>query len=202
MPLNYATLQDDELLILLRERDQVAFAEVYRRYFSTLYLHAYKMLDNKSQAQDIIQELFVAFWQKSSQLEIQTNLRAYLYGATRNRVLTTIKKNKINRDFLQMVADVIQEEDNGTMEQISEHELNLLINKEIDKLPPRMKQVFELSRKAYMSNSEIAALLGTSEETVKKQIHKSLAILKAKLGRYAGLAMVLMPLAGHQQYLH
>jgi RNA polymerase sigma-70 factor (ECF subfamily) len=188
----YTNLSDDQLLMLLQHRDEVAFAEVYRRHFSMLYMHAYKMLDDKGLAQDVVQDLFVAFWQKSANLEVRTNLKAYLYVAARNRVLTMIKKQKSNRDFISMVAKVMVEEDNTTMEQISERELLVLIDREIDKLPPRMKQVFELSRKSFMSNKEIAELLGTSEETVKKQVHKSLAILKTKLGGYAGLAVVLL----------
>ncbi len=192
MPVTYSNFSDEQLLVLLKERDEVAFAEVYHRHFSMLYLHAYKMLEDRSMAQDVVQDLFIAFWQKSPDLEIRTNLKAYLYGAARNKVLTVIKKSNSNRDFIAMVAKVMNESDNSTLEKISERELILLIDREIDRLPPRMKQVFELSRKQFMSNREIAALLGTSEETVKKQVHKSLAILKVKLGGYAGLGAVLI----------
>lgn len=192
MASTYAHFSDEQLLLLLQQRDEVAFAEVYQRHFSTLYLYAYKMLEDRGQAQDAVQELFVYFWQKAAGLEIHTNLKAYLIRSTKNQVLRVIRKNKSNRDFVELVSKVMKEDDNSTLEVISERELIVLIDREIDRLPPRMKQVFELSRKSFMSNREIAQLLGTSEETVKKQIHKSLAILKVKLGGYAGLAAVLM----------
>jgi RNA polymerase sigma-70 factor (ECF subfamily) len=56
-----------------------------------------------------------------------------------------------------------------------------MIEEEIERLPPRMKEVFNMSRKLHMSYKEIAATLGISEETVKSQVKRALAILRPRL---------------------
>lgn len=177
----YATLNDTELTGLLQQQDRGAFEEIYRRYWHPLYLHAYRLLDDEDEAQDIIQELFIAFWNKPIANTIHTSLKSYLYTTVRNRVLNHIRKNRISHGFIQLLGQQMTEKDFKTVEDLDLRELTTLIDNAIDELPPRMKQVFELSRKAFLTHKEIAERLGTSEETVKKQVTNSLKILRVKL---------------------
>ena len=95
MIVDYNSFSDQELTSLLKEHDQLAFAEVYRRYWHPLFLHAYKMLNDEDQAKDVIQELFIALWSKIPSTEIRTSLKSYLYVMARNSVINYIRKNKI-----------------------------------------------------------------------------------------------------------
>jgi RNA polymerase sigma-70 factor (family 1) len=175
------TLSDMELLDLLKSGSQAAFKEIYARYWQPLYLHAYHMLGDEDEAQDIIQELFIAFWHKPESLSVHTSLKSFLYAATRNRVLNQIRKSKTNQNFIQLLGQGITEKDFKTVEDIDLKELTRIIDEEVQKLPQRMREVFELSRKNFLTHKEIAAQLGTSEETVKKQISNSLRVLRLKL---------------------
>jgi len=67
-----------------------------------------------------------------------------------------------------------------------------LIEKEIQALPSKMRQIFELSRKQYLSYKEIAEQLEISEHTVKSQVSNALRILKLKLGVSAGAILFLL----------
>ncbi len=66
-----------------------------------------------------------------------------------------------------------------------------IIEKEIGALPPKMREVFELSRKENLSHKEIAEKLNLSEKTVKKQVNNSLKILRSKLGMVVFTAFIL-----------
>lgn len=182
---NYQKISDQELILLLKAQDEGAYTEIYVRHWHSLYLHAYKILENEDEAKDVIQELFIALWDKSDHLEIKTNLRAYLYVSARHRILNHIRKNKIGTAFIDTIAESLNDVDNSTIESISERELIAIIDEEINLLPPRMKQVFEMSRKEMMSNKEIAARLGTSESTIKKQISNSIKQLRTNLDKYS-----------------
>lgn len=195
---DYSAFSDHKLMTLLKDRNQFAFTEVYRRYWHTLYLHAYKMLADEDSAKDIIQELFIALWSKAATMEVNSNLKSYLYMMARNRVINYIRKNKINDDFVLMLADAMPESDERLVKQIDDRDLITLIDKEINQLPPRMRQVFEMSRKNFLSNKEIASILGTTEETVKKQISNSLKVIKFKLDKYAGVSVVLLEIMRHR----
>ncbi len=190
---NYENLSDKELIVLLKMKNESAYTEVYVRHWHSLYLHAYKVLESEEEAKDVIQELFIALWDKSEQLEIKTNLKAYLYVSARHRILNHIRKNKIGHAFIDTIAESMSDGDNSTLEKISERELMAIIDEEINLLPPRMKQVFEMSRKELMSNKEIAAKLGTSEATVKKQISNSLKHLRTGLEKYSLALGILLP---------
>ena len=189
--IDYKALSDSKLAVLFEQQDRKAFEEIYRRYWHPLFLHAYHILDDEDEAQDIIQDLFVAFWNKSFTDRIHTSLKSYLYVTVRNKVLNHIRKNKINTNFIQFLGTKLTEKDFNTVQDIELKELTILIDREIDLLPPRMKQVFEMSRKEFLSHKEIAERLGTSEETVKKQITNSLKLLRVKFDQHLFLAALL-----------
>jgi len=190
--IDYKALSDSELTVLFQQQDREAFEEIYHRYWHPLFLHAYHILDDEDEAQDIIQDLFIAFWNKSFADRVHTSLKSYLYVMTRNKVLNHIRKNKINANFIQFLSTKLTEKDFNTVQDIELKELTVLIDREIDQLPPRMKQVFEMSRKEFLTHKEIAERLGTSEETVKKQITNSLKLLRVKFDQHLFLAALLV----------
>jgi RNA polymerase sigma-70 factor (family 1) len=187
----YKALIDSELAVLFQQQDRKAFEEIYRRYWHPLFLHAYRILDDEDEAQDIIQDIFITFWNKPPADQIHTSLKSYLYVMVRNKVLNHIRKNKINANFIQLLSTKLTEKDFKTVQDIELKELAVLIDSEIDLLPPRMKQVFEMSRKEFLTHREIAERLGTSEETVKKQITNSLKLLRVKFNQHLFLAALL-----------
>jgi len=198
--IEYKALNDSELTTLFQQQDRKAFEEIYRRYWHPLFLHAYHILDDEDEAQDIIQDLFVTFWNKPFVGQIHTSLKAYLYVMVRNKVLNHIRKNKINANFIQLLSTRLTEKDLNTVQNIELKELTALIDQEIDLLPPRMKQVFEMSRKEFLTHKEIAERLGTSEETVKKQITNSLKLLRVKFDQNLFLAALVAEAIHHGRY--
>lgn len=189
---NYSTYTEQELILLLKERDKLAFTEIYNRHWHVLYFHTFKVLGNTAEAKDLLQDFFFAFWEKSADLDIKTNLKGYMYAAVRNRIISLIRKQKVNPDFVDLIISEIDEADNATVERIDEKELVRLIDAEIERLPKKMKKVFEMSRKEFLSHKEIADQLGMSEDAVRKQVHRSIRILKLKLGNYAGVSIALL----------
>lgn len=196
---DYSSFSDTELIVLLRQKDEFAFTEIYRRNWHMLFLHAKKILDNEDEAKDLVQDLFSKFWIKAGELDVKTNLKGYLYTAIRNSILNHIRKKKVNHDFIDLIAEQMDENDNATVEGIDERELISLINAEIEQLPPKMKYIFELSRKEFLSNKEIAAQLDMTEDAVKKQISRAIQTLRQKLGNYAGISLLLLSLL-HQKH--
>ncbi|HWZ01962.1 MAG TPA: RNA polymerase sigma-70 factor [Mucilaginibacter sp.] len=196
----YKALIDSELAVLFQQQDRKAFEEIYRRYWHPLFLHAYHILDDEDEAQDIIQDIFISFWNKPPTDQIHTSLKSYLYVMVRNKVLNHIRKNKISANFIQLLSTKLTEKDFNTIQDIELKELAELIDKEIDLLPPRMKQVFEMSRKEFLTHKEIAERLGTSEETVKKQITNSLKLLRVKFNQHLFVAVLLAEAIRHGRH--
>jgi RNA polymerase sigma-70 factor (ECF subfamily) len=178
---SYIRLNDKELAAHFREGDRNAFAEIFERYHDVLFAHAYNKLRDKDEARDIVQDVFVKFWNKRTEIEITSNLSGYLFIMVRNSIFSSIKHKIVVKN----AASFNQFENEGeatTDHLIREKQLASIIESEIAALPPRMRQVFELSRKEHLSNRRIAERLGLSEFTVADQIKKALRVLRLRLG--------------------
>lgn len=162
----------------MKQDDRHAFNEIYDRYWLKLYLSAFKRLRAKDESKDLVQDLFLTLWLKRHSLLINTSLSSYLFVAVKYRVINCIESNIVRGTYLKSLNRAAMEWDNSTHEAIIGHDLEQVIDSGINRLSPKMKEVFELSRKENLSINEIADRLNISEQTVKNQISKALKILR------------------------
>jgi len=180
--IDYKRYNDEELLILLKASDHRAYTEIYDRYHYLMLSHAYKKLRDEEQAKDVIQELFANLWMRRENDLKATNLAGYLYTSTRNRILDIFAHQKVRSDYVDSsLRDfALHGSYKNTDHLILEKELRDYIEKEIQALPKKMREIFELSRKGHYTHKEIAAQLNTSEHNVSKQVSNAIKILKKK----------------------
>ena len=173
-------LSDMEIFEKFKNGSDAAFAEIYRRHWQQLYVHAYNMLDDEDEAKDIVQEIFTSFWLKGRNLELKISLRTYFHSAVKNRILNMIEHNRIRNNYLNSLGDILFSH-NNTEFRLEEDERIKLIDQEILYLPPKMRTIFELRRTEEFSYKEIGEQLGISDKTVKKQINNAIKLLKMKV---------------------
>lgn len=177
----YSNLPDTALTSLLKEGDRVAFTELYNRHWKLIYAHVYKMLRDEDEAKDVVQEVFGNLWIKAATIKSNLNVSGLLYTAARNKVFDLIEKNKVRSDYIGEIASFVSDPANRNIDTIDEKRIMEILERELQKLPPKMKEIFELSRKDDLSHKEIAAKLNISEQTVKKQVQNALKLIKPKL---------------------
>jgi len=181
--LSYPNQSDHQLMVLLKQGDKNAFSEIYSRYQTLLFLYAVKKLKDEEGAKDVIQEVFVSLWNAKENLNHQMPLAPYLYRAVLNRVLNVFRNSGVNQEYVTSLQQTLDERDSASADYlIREKDISAMIELEISLLPDRMREVFELRRKDYLSNKEIAEKLGISEHTVATQIKNALKTLRKKLG--------------------
>jgi RNA polymerase sigma-70 factor (ECF subfamily) len=183
-PCQLNELNDEALLERFRQGDTSAFETLYTRYWSVLYIQAYRMLEHEQDAQDLVQEIFTSIWTKAGNIEITSSLGAYLYIAVRNRVLNLIAHKRTYRRHLSSLQQFLAATDHSMLNRMTEKEMTAYMENEIAQLPARVREVFELSRKTALTHKEIAAHLQSSQETVKKQISHALRILRHKMSHF------------------
>lgn len=180
---NYSNHTDEALIPLLQQGDKAAYTEIYNRYHSLLYVFAYNRLKDREEAKDIVHELFLKLWTEHMGLQITGRLSVYLYTAVRNRIINTITHQQVASRYIDSFLSYIEQIDYQSADYLARHnDLQAFVQKEIDNLQPRMREVFELSRNSSLTRKEIAEKLGVSEQTVKSHMHSALKILKARLG--------------------
>lgn len=178
---DYFLCSDDRLLTLLKEDNKEAFDLIYNRYWEQLFVYVAKVIIDKDEAKDIVQEVFVSLWFRRMNLNDIISLQAYLFTAARYRGLTYIKDNIYKDKYLASLKQFFDEECESTSQQVEASELSSWIDDEIASLPPKMKEVFILSRKENLSHKLISEKLMISDKTVKKQINNVLKHLRVKL---------------------
>jgi RNA polymerase sigma-70 factor (ECF subfamily) len=177
----YAHFTDAELAQKLNLLDKTAFAEVYDRYWAVLYSHARRLLRDNEQAGDVVQDIFTSLLQNMGKLNPAIPLSSYLYASVRNRIISMIRHDKVQMNYLTYLKSYTTEGVYATDDIVRERELKEQIEREVALLPPKMRAVFEMSRRAHLSHKEIADNASISEETVKRQISFALKILRSKL---------------------
>ncbi|QIL37835.1 RNA polymerase sigma-70 factor [Pedobacter sp. HDW13] len=178
----YRDYSDQELCSLLKEGDRPAYIEIYKRYNSLLFLYAYKKLRNREEAKDAVQEVFIQLWNRHLHLSFNSSLAGYLYQSVRNRALNIFAHQQIEQKYIDSLNDFLGTHASDTDYLIREKEIAALIDNEINALPPKMRQVFLLSRKEHKTYKEIAAEMNISEDTVNTQMKRALKTMRDKLG--------------------
>lgn len=188
---NYAKRSDMELLQLLQAGDRSAYAEIFEQYKFILHHHAIKKLPDREEVKDIIQEVFATLWTKRETISIHTNLSGYLYTALKHSILDHFSRQKVRTRYIDSMKIFGEQGQVQPDYRIREKQLSEVIEAEINALPEKMRIVFELSRKTYLSHKEIAEQLGISEKTVSRQISNALTILRSRLGLLAYLIFLI-----------
>lgn len=177
----YSNLSDKELFGLLIQGNEKAFSEMYFRYKEALYFHANRSLSDHDEARDMVQEVFTSLWAKRESLNVPDSVDAYLYGAIRNRILNFIAHQKVVDKYIGSIDAFLNFANNTTDHPLRHKELETLLLREIERLPKKMKTVFEMSRKQGMTYKQIAEELNISDQSVKKQIQRAIKILRIKI---------------------
>jgi RNA polymerase sigma-70 factor (family 1) len=189
----YIDYSDTVLTGLLKSGDRLAYTEIYDRYISSMLEHAYNKCRSKEEAEDAVQEVFTMLWTRRDALNEDQNLAGFLYTSTRNVIINQINRKGIHARYITSIKDFESSGQIITDHRIRENQMRAIIEKEIAALPPKMREVFELSRKAHLSHKEIAEKLDISEQTVSKQVTNALKILRVKLGIFAYLLFIIYP---------
>lgn len=176
------------MIALIRKGSVEAFDVIYERYWLKLYTEAVKRVRSEDDAKDLVQDLFINIWEKREKIEIRNSLAAYLFAAVRNRILNYIKANIVKGNYLDSLGEAIYRYDHAPDEQIILDDMKGLLDQGMNRLPPRVKEVFVLSRDENLSIREIAEKLSLSDQTVKNQLTKAVNHLRLYAGR--GLARI------------
>lgn len=185
---------DEELLQLLKCGDRKVFEHIYKKYWPRLFDAAYKRVKSKEAAEEIIQELFTYIWCKREELQLTHSFSTYIYSALKYRIFNYIRAEIVKNRYVNSVKQTQSHFSYAVEESVLYNELNGVLEKEINNLPERCRQVFNLSRKENLSFKEIATKLDISINTVEKQVGKALKILRTNLKDYMANLTFLLPL--------
>ena len=158
-----------------------AFDCIYVFYGRKLYHFAFGLVKDKDAAKDIVQEVFIGLWEKRDQVNPDLNFDNYLLKITSNTVRKFFRKRSIearlSREVFNNTPEVVENSDR----ELIFKELLSLANQSIEKMPPRRRTVYRLSRQEGLKIKEIAERLHISQRTAENHLAKALKFIKREL---------------------
>ncbi len=185
--------QEEALLAQFFEGNRAAFKAIFTAHYPKVCAVTYRYLGDQGLAEDLAQEVFIRLWQKREQLQITSNLAAYLRRMAVNEALAHLrKKTRFLADELPIhLPNLVA---TAADESLDSQELQQRIQRVVASLPDRCRLIFELSRYEELSNREIAEQLDISIKTVENQMTKALRTLREALSDYLVLGpLVIFP---------
>ncbi|HVW94416.1 MAG TPA: RNA polymerase sigma-70 factor [Mucilaginibacter sp.] len=179
---DYTLYSDTELSGLFREGDDAAFKEIYLRYNKLLYLFALRRLEDQDEAMDVVQDVFVWLLNNREKVALNTSLSAYLYKSVLNKVLDIFRHQQTIRKYIAQGDHFIEVDSQETDYLIREKDIAEMIAREIESMPPRMREVYKMRHQQHLDTEVIAETLGISENTVIVQLQRGTKHLRKHLG--------------------
>jgi RNA polymerase sigma factor (sigma-70 family) len=192
--MEYHLLSDEELIVCLKADEAAAVKEIYSRYWKEILQTYQRKLHDEGLAEELTQNLFIDLWEKRHTAKIK-QLRFYLFGAVKYSILNYYKALSIKTKHLDYYRLDKKELENITEKQVLLRDLSAAIEKGMELLPLKTKQVFQLSRFQYHSVKEISYNLNISEKTVEYHITRSVKALRIYLKEYLLLLVVMLLLS-------
>jgi RNA polymerase sigma-70 factor, ECF subfamily len=169
---------DNKLLLKLKEGNEKSYQLIFDDFYSLLTAFAYKYLRDLDQAKEVVQNVFVKFYEKRKSIEITTSFKSYLYKMVYNDCLALKRKQSvIDLAYSNYASEHLDDADYTQLIEQTEEEYKL--HQLIERLPDKCKEIFKLSRFEERKNPEIAQMLNLSIRTVETQISKALKFLRA-----------------------
>ena len=166
-----------ELSLSVAERDdQTAFRKLFTHFYPGLFSFALAYVKDRQEAEEIAEDVFVRLWENRKMLPAIRNLTYYLYVATKNASLNSLRKKKrsLELSMEEVGEDIAGLERTPEMTLISE-EILQKIEAVIKELPPKSQLIFRLIKEEGLKYKEVAELLNISVKTVETQMSLSLS---------------------------
>ena len=186
-------MTEDEKFLFekIRIGDEAAFKVIYNRFAPRLYYFVYEYVPQNDIVENIVQDTFMALWDKRSKLADNTNLGAYLFTVAKNNCLYKLRDQRYKQKLFES-ANINEPELKANLvaldvldtSVIAFTEIEQIIRDTLNQLPPQCRTVFNLSRFEEKKNKEIADELGISLKAVEGHISKALKLFRISLKDY------------------
>jgi len=172
----------DDLISQFNHGDAEAFTSIYNRFYAKVYYFVKRFIPEREDAEDITADVFVKLWNLRANLQTINNIEAFLYITGRNACLDFLRHiQRRNLRQKELIRSLLQEPEEGGLEEDVKTLVLQAIHAEIEKLPRSCRTVFKMAYLDGMSNSEIAASLDINNQSVRNFKLRAVKLLRIAL---------------------
>ena len=178
--------EDRERAERIRRGDAEAFEALFREHHAGLCRFAEGYVRDAAVAEELVQDVFFELWRGRGTWELRATLRAYLFGAVRNRALNHLKRASRERGWLARIRREGDPADPSPSPEraAGESEAAAAVARAVARLPERARMAVELRWHHGLRHGEIAEVMGISVKGVENQLGRALKALRGMLGDF------------------
>jgi len=166
------------LIQCLKNGNEKAFSFLVDKYHHGLCVYVNSLVNDKDQAEDIVQNVFIRTWERRKNLNSNYTIKSFLFKSAHNEFIDQYRKRKavtaLEKKYIEEL-DRLVERDDAFLEK-----LLIRVQREIQNLPPKCKEIFLMSKRDGLSNIEIAEYLNVSQKTIEYHMSKAFALLRQR----------------------
>ncbi len=190
--MSYSEFSDKHLVAKLKKGDIKAFDQLFIKYAGKINLLAKQYLGTKEDAEGLTQDVFIKIWKKRESIKTEHSFRSYIFSIVFNDIKKFYRdKHMILEPYNDFAHD---KQTNNTISEISYNEIVKQLEIELNKLTPRQKEIFILSREQGLSHKEISNKLNISTKTVENHLHSATKQIKKHLEKAGFLYIIFITL--------
>jgi len=178
-------MDDIAMFEAIRNGDLKVFEKLFRTHYDELCHFAYTYLKDWDAAEETVQDIFFQIWKKHEQLNIVKNVKAYLYQSVKNACLQIFKHKVVEKKYMDSLKIEGSKEAYLPDDELESHEIQEKIERVIQSLPERCRDIFLLNRFEGLKYQEIADRLAISIKTVEANMGRALKVFRENFSTYA-----------------
>ncbi|PXX30602.1 RNA polymerase sigma factor [Arenibacter sp. ARW7G5Y1] len=164
----------------LKDRKVAAYEYLMETYHHKLCIYAEGLCRDTYLAQDIVQNVFLRVWERHRNLNENLSIKNYLYQSVYNEFINQYRKKDnmipLETEYIKTFKEIFDDDDDKDLTR-----LIILVQAEIQRLPPKCKEIFILGKQEGLTYTEIAEYLNVSFRTVENQMSKAFSIIRTKV---------------------
>jgi RNA polymerase sigma-70 factor (family 1) len=186
----YDTYSNEQLVLLLSENDQDAFAILYDRFHAGIYYYLLSFVKAPCYAEDLTQEVFLKIWTARERLKLRSSFESYIFRTARNAAFDFMKKIAADRALRsEIISHAQTNQINNDHNRLIEKECDKIYHEAIGTLSTQGLKVFKLCREEGKTYHEAASIMGISHQTVKEHMAHALQRLRIFLAKKTQAAL-------------
>lgn len=175
--------QEREVIEQIKEGSKETFRLLFDQFGPKIYAFALSYLKNESDAEELLQEVFLKLWEVRSTLDSSKNLKSFLFKICINLIYDSIRRKNIEQVYIDYSGRNNPLSGDSTWHEVIYNDMYDQLQQLIAAMPEQRRLIFRLSKEEGLSNEEIAVRLNLSRRTVENQLYRAISFLKDKIDK-------------------
>ena len=192
IPLSTKFACGSALLEKIAAGDEIAFQQLFNDYADRVYGVAFAYTKCRILSEEIVQEVFLKMWMKRNTLPAISNVADYIFIIARNRILNMLRRNKMEKAYLQQLSSHNNENILTPEHQYNYKESKQLIENAVLALPPRQRLIYQLNQVQGLGLTEVADHLGLSRNTTRNHLARAMQSIRTYVQEHVDELLLLL----------